>query len=112
MEWKRDHPWEILYSNIQGLATENSRRKIDYLKEKKLQKKIMLLNLTETWLDDNMTNDMNIEGYELIRTDRTERTKGGVAAYINQKFTSKILAQCSNSFCEMLAIEIQPINLI
>ena len=43
---------------------------------------IDLFFITETWLDDNITNSMiNIKNYEIVRSDRRFRVGGGVALF-------------------------------
>ena len=64
-----------MYMNIQGLVTENSRKKVDYIKELTQLKKIMIINITESWLNDEIDKDVMIEGYEMIRSDRKSRKK-------------------------------------
>ena len=41
------------------------------------------MNITETWLTKAITNEADIEGYNMFRCDRTDNIKGGgVAIYI------------------------------
>ena len=43
---------------------------------------IDLFFTTETWLHDNITNSMiNVNNYEIIRSDRRSRRGGGVALF-------------------------------
>ena len=47
--------------------------------------------LTETWLCDSITNkEISIQNYSLVRLDR-HRHGGGVAIYVNNCFTFKVL---------------------
>ena len=66
-------PWKIILQNIQGLVTENSKRKIDFLKEYTKENKIIMMNITETWLNDSIKDDAEIEGYKIFRSDRKEK---------------------------------------
>ena len=43
-----------------------------------------IISISETWLDDTVTdNEIQIEGYNVIRKDR-DRQGGGVCTYIRQ----------------------------
>ena len=50
--------------------SENSRRKIDFFRELTFTNDILLINLTETWLDETINDDAKIEGYKEYRSDR------------------------------------------
>lgn len=109
---QKNKPKKLMYVNIQGLVTENSRKKLDYLSEMLNESNVIILNLTETWLNKHIKDDVKIEGYEIIRTDRETRQKGGVAIYITNRLTNIIVDQYSNDVCEMVAIEIPASKII
>ena len=109
---QKNKPKKLMYVNIQGLVTENSRKKLDYLSEMLNEGNVIILNLTETWLNKHIKDDVKIEGYEIIRTDRETRQKGGVAIYITNRLTNIIVDQYSNDVCEMVAIEIPASKII
>ena len=54
-------PWKIILQNIGGIVSENSKRKIDYLKEYTKENNIMMLDITETWLNNTIKEDADIE---------------------------------------------------
>ena len=56
----RKEPYKLLYQNIRRLITKNSIKKIDYLKEYTQENKIIIMNFTETWLDDSIANIIGI----------------------------------------------------
>lgn len=80
----KERPWKIMLQNMEGLVTENSKEKIDYLKEYVKEDNIILLNLTETWLDSTIKEDAEIEGYKILEV--IERIEFEVA----QQFTCMI----------------------
>ena len=57
----RKEPYKLLYQNIRRLITKNSKNKIDYLKEYTQENKIIIMNFTETWLDDSIRNITDIK---------------------------------------------------
>ena len=108
-------PWKIMAQNIRGLITENTKIKIDFLTEYVKEEKFILLNFTETWLDNTIDNDADIEGFNLFRGDRENRKNGGTAIYVNEKLDASYLCKMSHEKCEMVAVqipEIQTINIV
>ena len=69
----RKEPYKIIYQNIRRLITKNSIKKIDYLKEYTQENKIIIMNFTETWLDDSIRNIIAIKLYHIWRGDRKGR---------------------------------------
>jgi hypothetical protein len=49
-----------------------------------------IIGITETWLNENITDsEMLIDGYTLLRKDRNDNRRGGVAAlYVKNEITS------------------------
>ena len=70
---------------MEGLVTENSKRKVDFMKDYVQNDKIAIMNITETWLDKNIKDDAEIEGYTTFRCDRKEIKRGGTAIYVHNK---------------------------
>merc|ERR1711895_797 len=78
------------------------------------QEKILLLNIFETWLNEQVTTKANIENYNIFRSDRKDGIIGGVAIYVYKKLETKEIYKISHGNCEMIAIhipEIQTINI-
>ena len=72
--------------------------KLDFLKTECVERKPDIVCLTETWLDNSITNDeLSIPGLNLIRLDRNRRG-GGVALYININFVYKVIYLGDDSF--------------
>ena len=109
---EKKEPWKIIYQNIRCLVSENTKIKIDYLKEYAKINKVLIFNLTETWLDENIVDDAKIYGFKEYRSDRVGIRQGGTIIYTHEDLDCKILAKVSKGKCEMIAIEIIPLNTI
>ena len=109
---KENEPWKFIYQNIRGLVSENSRIKIDYFNEYVLENKIIIMNFTETWLNNNVKEEANINGYNIFRGDREDIKQGGTAIYLQDKIEAEILASYSKNNCEMVAIKVPSLNLV
>ena len=57
-------------------------------------------------------SEVKITNYDIIRTDRTDRTKGGCCIFLKEKFKKEILISRSNDCVEVLAIKIENPNVI
>ena len=110
-----ERPWKIMLQNMEGLVTENSKEKVDFLKEYVKEDNIILINVTETWLNSTIKEDTEIEGYNIFRGDRQNRVRGGTAIYLHNKLEANLICEKSNGKCEMVAImipEIQTLNIV
>ena len=105
-------PWKILYQNIRCLVSENSRSKIDYFRELTSTNGILIINLTETWLDETISDDAKIEGYKEYRSDRIGIKQGGTVIYVHNDLECDILAKECRNKCEMVAVNIKALNTI
>ena len=105
-------PWKIIYQNIRCLVSENSRKKIDYFKEFTSINEVLIINLTETWLDETIDNDAKINGFKEFRSDRIGIKQGGTIIYTNEELECETLAKISKNKCEMIAINILTLNTI
>ena len=72
----KERPWKIMIQNMKRLVSKNSKEKVELLKEYVKEDKIMLMNLTETWLDNTIKDVVEIEGYNIFRGDRKNRERG------------------------------------
>ena len=88
----------------------------DTLKEHEM----LFITLTETWLRNHLDAELSIEGYTLLRTDRSRpkkrrgRDSGGVGVYIKNSLapSTKKLLEFSNSVMEIMAVFIAEINIV
>ena len=73
------------------------------MKEYTQENKIIIMNFTETWLDDSIANIIDIKIYQIWGGDRKGREGGGTAIYSHVEFESSLLISDS---CEIVAIYI------
>ena len=73
-----------MIQNMEGLVSKNSKEKVELLKEYVKENNIIIMNLTETWLDDTIEEIVEIKGYGVFRCDRKNRDRGGTAIYIHE----------------------------
>ena len=111
-EVKEKEPWKIIYQNIRCLVSENSKSKIDYFKEYAKSNEVLIFNLTETWLDENIVEDAKIDGFKEYRSDRVGIKQGGTVIYTHENLECNLIAKVSKGKCEMIAIQIIPLNTI
>ena len=97
-------PWKIIYQNIRRLVTLNNNEKVDFFKEYTEENKILIMNVTETWLDETKQEDMKIKGYQLYRGDRIGKNGGGTAIYVKEKYEAEKITEMSIDGVEMLAV--------
>ena len=106
--------WKIYIQNVNGLMTEHATKALDQIQSDTEQEKILLLNIFETWLNEQVTTKANIKNYNIFRSDRKDGIKGGVAIYVYKNLETKEIYKISHKKCEMIAIhipEIQTINI-
>ena len=83
----------------------------DYLSTSK--NAIPFFALTETHLKSHHYDaEVMVDGYKIVRADRSLRRQGGSAIYIHQDLTITDTVSHSNSFCETAAAFIQEMNLV
>ena len=97
-------PWKIIYQNIRRLVTTNSKEKVDFFKEYTEENEILIMNFTETWLDENKQEDMKIKGYQLYRGDRIGKNGGGTAIYVKELYEAQKVTEMSIDGVEMIAV--------
>ena len=108
------NPWKIVVQNTRGLITDNSSKKVGYMEDITIADKIIFMNITETWLNKNISNDeASITGYKIFRGDRNEKIKqGGTAIYLIQTLEAEQISNISHNKCKMVAIKIPKIQTI
>ena len=97
---------------MEGLVTENSKAKIDFLNEYAKDENIILMNFTETWLDNTIKENAEIEGFKAYRADRKGIKRGGTAIYLYDKLEAHLICEISHKKCEMIAIQIPDIQTV
>jgi len=70
--------------------------------------------ITETWLSDDITNEcLTLEGYVLLRSDRSGRQGGGVCLYVQNKFNPELAShQLIDHGTESLSVRLNSINMV
>ena len=94
-----------MIQNMEGLVSKNSKEKVELLKEYVKEDNIIIMNLTETHLDETIEDVVDIEGYNIFRGDRMNRVRGGTAIYVHDKIDANIKLKMSNGKCEVVAVE-------
>ena len=61
-----------------------------------------LIGVTETWLNDQTSDTVNIPGYYFISNHRKHKTVGGVGIYLRSAFQYKLLQDCTISNPEVI----------
>jgi hypothetical protein len=83
-----------------------SKSKFDDLLSRNVQNEFDVLTISETWLDNSIANDnLNIDGYDLLRNDRN-RQGGGVAVYIRNDIHYKFCDEYSSALHEVIWLRI------
>ena len=111
-ERNKERPWKIMIQNMGGLVSENSKEKVDLLREYVKEDNIMLMNLTETWLDSTIKDVVEIDGYNIFRGDRNDRKRGGTAIYVHDNIEANLILEMSNGTCDMVAVEMPDVQVV
>ena len=122
---ERPEPWgkkvpllpliKLISTNIRGLYPRNNKNKVPLLQEIAITDKVPLIVLTETHLHKGIQDEeIRIQHYEIFRTDRKDRSHGGIAMYIENSLAinTEILLSFSNGTCEIMSLFIKAINLV
>ena len=108
----KQQPWKMICQNTNRLITENSKEKITELTEYTDDNGILLMNLTETWLEQKIQHDEIIAGYQVLRCDRRDRVGCGVVIYVKDSYEARLISTANTRSCEMIAVHIEKINVI
>ena len=101
----------IIYANIQGLKYQTT-NKVPFIQGLLSEGNAVFAALTETHIKDHEDSEVWIPNYNLFRTDRKNRSGGGVALYVKDTMICTELLSCTDDVCELLIIKISNINLI
>ena len=105
-------PWKITYQNIRRIVTKNNKEKVLFLNDYTKQDKILIMNFTETWLNETIQDDVKIEGYNLHRGDRKGRDGGGTAIYIREEYETRKISELSVDGVEMVAVYLEKLDIL
>lgn len=86
IDTKTTFEYTAIHLNIQSLPAKIDKLKllISELRDKHIE--LDFIMLCETFLKDAISHQFNIPGYNLVCTNRSNKTRGGVAIYVNSKF--------------------------
>ena len=102
----------VLLLNARGLMPLHQ-HKIPYLRDLVTCNQAICMALTETHLTADIADaEIQIPEYNLLRTDRKDRTHGGVAVYIREDVTPVVLLSHSNSVCDTLIVQFIQIKMV
>ena len=89
----------ILHLNARSLV-----KNIDSIKQMltNIKFEFDVIAISESWLDENNKNDVNLDGYEVIHQLRNNKKGGGVCLYIRNVFRFNIIKQMCCSIDNLL----------
>ena len=96
---KNNIDFSLMHINARSLYAH-----LDSLKSllARLTKQFSIIGISETWLNDNTYDLVNIQGYNYISNHRKDKTGGGVAVYLQDTLDYKILPKCTLSNSEVI----------
>ena len=81
------------YITIGHLNVNHLRYKFEDVSKLVQHHKIHILGVTETWLDDSISDgEVAITGYRMFRLDRKGKAGGGVCIYIHYSLSVRLLS--------------------
>ena len=98
--------------NIEGLdvsASSSLRWKVPYLESLVNQsvESYAFISISETWLKPHITDaQLHLESYNLYRSDRCNRERGGCCLYIQEKYSVADHFKYDDDFCEVIGCSI------
>ena len=114
---KKESVPQMVLLNIQGMhpGCKNQRWKISALSED-LQKDetfIPFIGITESHLDSSIFDaEIQIPGYNILRSDRINRKQGGVILYTYKNIIHNDSVNYSDKYCEAVAVYIKHYNIM
>ena len=89
------------------------RNKINQIKLLIEQYNAIVIIITETWLDPSvLDSEIQIPGFSIFRSDRCNRTRGGVCIYTRCDLPVTKLHSYSNSVVETVTVKISNLDMI
>ena len=99
--------------NIRGLALISSKAKVSILEDTLEKDNSIGIMLTETWLSDEISDaEIQMENFEIFRSDRISRQRGGAAIYLRKELHSKVFNAFSNSVVETLIVTCKTLKIV
>ena len=102
----------ILTGNVRGLNPGFRYQKIEYIRDLAINEKCFAITLTESHLNENIhDSEIHIEGWNSIRSDRSNCMGGGVVTYIKDFMTTSDELLYSDSTSEAISVYIHDLNM-
>ena len=101
----------VIYVNIRGLSPGGEKTtQLGHLAE---EAGAFLIVITESWLCPEIQNaEVRIDGFYLLRTDRSSRGRGGTCIYVKQGLSAVASLSYSNDSVEALVLKIKELKTI
>ena len=94
----------IYFANARSLQN-----KIDELSCELKSNKVDIAIISETWLNEPIPDQLlNIDGYQILRNDKTNKRGGGVCIYVKQNMKFKRWDMLENSEKETIWVTVRP----
>ena len=95
----------ILIGNIRGLYPLSNQFKVKAIEDIAILENASIIALTESHLSgDILDGEIEIDGFICHRSDRIERSHGGVITYVKNSISSTRVLEFSNSKCEVVGV--------
>ena len=108
------------YVNIRGLKPKTVQSKVELINDFLHENNKLFYAISETWLNGEKDAEVNIEGYEIFRSDKIGHIKkfgrysGGVAIYLRKDLSSTFekIIEFSNGAVDSLVIQSTKLKLL
>ena len=101
-----------MFGNVRGIKPGIRDNKLEYINLTAKENNAIMIALTESHLKDRGNDhEIHIDGFSLIRSDRSVREGGGIVSYVKDNLTISDEYNDSDSMNELLCIYINEINI-
>ena len=101
----------IQMGNIRGLYPLSNQYKVKAIEDIANLESVSIIALSELHLSgDILDGEIEIDGFICHRSDRIERSHGGVITYIKNNISSTRVLEFSNSKCEVVGVLLEKCN--
>ena len=103
----------IITINVRGLLLMKDRTKVEQIAYIGKQYNAIIIVLTETWLEPSILDaEINIPGFNIHRTDRCGRKRGGTCIYTRCDLPVSKFLSYSNGVVDTITIKIPSLDLV
>ena len=96
--------------NVEGLCSRSRQYKVSMIGDIMMNARTAIAALTETHLNEDIKDaEIAIDGYQIFRSDREGRARGGVALYIKTELgaDATVLSAGSNGVVEHIILHLK-----